>query len=38
MYKQSDLKKLQFVLEKIEDAINYKNNYRRVTFTKLNKQ
>ena len=30
MSKQSDLKKLQFILEKIEDAISYKNSYKSI--------
>jgi len=30
MSKASDLKKLQFILEKIEDAISYKNSYNSI--------
>ena len=30
MSKETDLKKLQFILEKIDDAISYKNSYKSI--------
>ena len=30
MSRESDLKKLQFILEKIDDAISYKNSYKSI--------